>query len=255
MGLAGLRGKRAIVTGGARGIGLATAARLVEEGCRTLIVDLDQELVDAAVRELGAAAVGIAADVSTEAGVDSYMEAADRELGGVDLVHLNAGIEGRIALFAELDPTDFDKIQAVNVRGVYLGLRAALPPRRHEPPDAIVITASLAALRGELAFGAYVASKHAVVGLMRTAALEAAPRTRVNAVAPGSIQTRMMDAIAAARAPGQEDRFRDDIAHGIPLGRYGTPAEIAATVAWLLSEESSFVTGALLSVDGGVSIL
>lgn len=169
-------------------------------------------------------------------------------------MHLNAGIIGPMSTLASADPRAYDRVQAVNVRSVFLGLGRAMAAMRRG--GAIAVTASLAGQRGEAELAGYVASKHAVIGLTRSAAIEGGhDGIRVNAVAPGQIATDMMDAIATARAAGREDEFRAALAERVPLGRYGSPAEIASAVAWLLSEESSFVNGAVLNVDGGVSIL
>jgi 3alpha(or 20beta)-hydroxysteroid dehydrogenase len=247
-------GKVAVITGGAGGMGKATAARLLEEGARVVLVDREAEALEQVGRELGGV-MTVVADVAEETSVRGYVEQAVATHGAIDLFFNNAGIEGRVAPLTELTAADFDRVMAVNVRGVFLGLREVLRQMRRQPlGGAIVNTASMGGLKGGLNFSPYVASKHAVVGLTRSAALEGAPyRIRVNAVAPGHIDTRMARSIAEQASPADPGRAVEDRASRIPLGRYGRPEEVAELVVWLLSDEASYVSGAIVSIDAGLT--
>lgn len=245
----------AIVTGGAGGIGAAACRALAARGIGVLVVDRDgaaAEAVAAAIRADGGTAVAHAADVSDEAQVAGYVAAAREHLGSIDGFFNNAGIEGAIGN-VEAYPIDvFDQVIAVNLRGVWLGLRHVVPVMREQGRGAIVNTASQAGLRGVPGLSAYVASKHAVVGLSRGVALEVAGTgIRVNCLCPGPMDTRMMDAIHdTVRAAGGDP---SGFVERIPVGRYGRPTEAAALVAWLIDEGPEFLTGAELPVDGAMT--
>lgn len=245
----------AIITGGAGGIGAATAAALARRGIAALLVDRDGEAAERVAAELRAAggeAFAHAADVTDDAAVRGYVEDARARFATVAGLFANAGIEGAIGPVEEYPPDVFDRVLAVNVRGVFLALRHVVPVMRAQGGGAIVTTASQAGLRGVPGLAGYVASKHAVVGLTRGVALEVAGTgVRVNCLCPGPTDTRMMGAIeeTVRAAGGDPSGFVDRI----PVGRYGRPDEIAALVAWLIDEGPEFLTGAELPVDGGMT--
>lgn len=197
----GLEGKVAIVTGGAGGLGSAAARRLSEEGCRVVVVDRDGEGARKVAAELPGESAWVQADVALEEDVDEYLGAATQTFGKIDLHHINAGIPGSLAGFPDLDAAEFDRVMAVNVRGVFLGLRGAFRAyRRQRTAGSVVVTASIASLRGSADLIAYQTSKHAVLGLLRGAAMYGGPLgIRVNAVAPGIVPT---DLFSAGEAPG-----------------------------------------------------
>jgi 3alpha(or 20beta)-hydroxysteroid dehydrogenase len=246
-------GKAAVVTGAAAGFGLAVATRLASEGARVVLVDRAAEQLTAAARSIPAS-VPVIADVSQESDVDGYVARAVEELGRIDLFFNNAGIEGRMAPMTELSVDDFDRVWAVNARGVFMGLRAVLKVMKQQKSGAIVNTASMAGIRGAATFSPYVASKHAVVGLTRCAALEGAPfGIRVNGVAPGHIDTRMARDLTAQINPDDPGGVFEQTAAQVPLGRYGTAEEVANLAVWLLSDEASYLSGATHLIDGALN--
>jgi 3alpha(or 20beta)-hydroxysteroid dehydrogenase len=249
----GFEGQVAVITGAANGFGLAVAERLASEGARLVLVDRDESALAAAAEKLGGLAV--VADVSVEADVDGYVAAAVSAHGRIDLFFNNAGIEGRMAPMTELSVADFDRVWAVNARGVFMGLRAVLTVMKPQESGVIVNTASMAAIKGAATFSPYIASKHAVLGLTKSAALEGAPfGIRVNCVAPGHIDTRMARDLTAQIDPSDPDGVYRNVSNTVPLGkRYGTATEVANMVAWLLSSESEYVSGTIQLIDGGLN--
>ncbi len=259
-----LTGKVAIITGGSGGIGRAAARLFVQEGARVLLVDLDEAPLEEAVAAAGSdSASYVAADTTDPEQVQRYVQTAVERYGGVDILLANAGIEGRVLPIPEYPLDVFDRVLAVNVRGVWLGLKYAIPAMQQRGGGSIVITSSTAGLRGTAGTSAYTTSKHAVIGLMRSAALECAPlNIRVNTVNPAPIETRMMRSLEQQRAENAERSGDADAtpeqmkalgAGRIPLRRYGEPEEVARMMLFLASDESSFCTGGVYSVDGGVS--
>jgi NAD(P)-dependent dehydrogenase (short-subunit alcohol dehydrogenase family) len=249
-----LAGLVAVVTGAGSGIGRGSAVRLHAEGAAVVAVDIDGDAAERTVAELGGDAVAVRADVSDETAVDGYVEAAVAAFGRIDLHHLNAGIFGSFAALPDLAAADFDRVLAVNVRGQFLGLRAAFRRYREQGSrGAVVLTASIGSLSGSADLLAYQTSKHATVGLVRGAAVYGGPLgIRVNAVAPGIVPTDLF-AAAASNVGGKNDMERR--ASTTPLRRAGTPADIAAVTAFLLSPDSGYMTGQVVSVDGGASIV
>jgi 3alpha(or 20beta)-hydroxysteroid dehydrogenase len=247
--------KVAVVTGGAAGIGRATAERLIADGATVVLVDADLAQLEKTGAEIGASTL-ITADVSDEQAVRSYVAQSVAAHGRIDLFHNNAGIEGKFGVsIMDTDISDFDRLMAVNVRGVFLGLREVMRSMIETGGGgAIVVTASMGGLRGASGFSPYVTSKHAVVGLTRCAAHEGAPfGIRVNAVAPGHIDTRMARSLNEQARPEDPMGLYDERAETIPMKRYGTATEVANVVTFLLSDDAVYVTGAVSSIDAGLT--
>ena len=240
----------ALVTGAGSGIGRATARAFARGGYTTILADVDEDRGQEALAECeqqGATCRFVPCDVSEEASVHKLIAGIVSSFGRLDAAFNNAGIEGEIAPTADYSTSSFDRVIAINVRGVFLCLREELGQMsRQEEGGAIVNCASVAGLVGFPGIPAYVASKHAVVGLTRNAALEYAQHSiRVNAVCPGAIETPMLDRLMSTGVP------RETVVACEPVGRLGTPEEIAAAVTWLCSPAASFVTGHAFPVDGG----
>ena len=245
-------GKVAVVTGGGNGIGRAVSLGFARRGARVLVVDRDAEAGAAVAAEIGPSAVFRAADVTRAADVRDYVAAALDAFGAIDCFHNNAGVEGRVAPTAEYDEAVFDAVMGVNVKGVFLGLRHVLPVMIGQGRGAVVNTASVAGLVGTAGMPAYVASKHAVIGLTKVAAAEVGPKgIRVNAICPGPIDTRMVRDLARQVSPNNPESVEERYAASIPLRRYGTAEEVANLVLFLCSDLAGNVTGAQYVVDGG----
>jgi NAD(P)-dependent dehydrogenase (short-subunit alcohol dehydrogenase family) len=248
-------GKVVLITGAAGGIGRAAAVRFATEGARLGLVDRVREGLHetlAAVEKAGGAGLIVEADVTRSADVARYAAAVAERWGGVDCFFNNAGILGEVRALVDYPEEIFDRVLAVNVKGVWLGLKTVAPLLRARGGGVIVNTASIAGLRGSRNLVAYTASKHAVVGLTRTAALELAPdHIRVNAVCPSPIDTAMVRALEEGARPANRAAFHERLAGTIPLRRYGQPEEVAALVAFLCSADAGYLTGGIYTVDGG----
>ncbi len=248
-------GKVALVTGGANGIGRAAAQGFARGGARVVVVDRDEaggEGAAASIRQGGGDARFVAADVTRSADVQSYVQSALDAFGAIDCFFNNAGIEGKVVPTAEYDEAVFDAVIAVNLKGVFLGLRHVLPVMLRQGRGAIVNTASTAGLAGSPGLSAYVASKHGVLGLTRTAAGEVgASGVRVNAVCPGPTDTRMIQSLMEQSNPGDHEAAGARYRASIPLGRYATVDDVADVVLFLCSDMASSVTAAHYVVDGG----
>lgn len=247
--------RSALITGAGSGIGRAVALRLAAEGARVFLVDSDRPAVAetaALTGDVGPAADFTVADVRDAGAVERYVDQAASRLGQLDCFFNNAGVTGPIVSLTEYPVAAFDDVIAVNLRGVFLGLRQVMTVMREQQGGSIVNTSSVAGLTGHVGHAGYVASKHAVVGLTKVAAAEAASTPiRVNAVCPGPTDTAMIQQIETMKSPQDPSLERERITANIPAGRYGTARETAAAVAFLLSDDASYITGTTLVVDGG----
>ena len=247
--------KIVLVTGGGNGIGRTSALLFAEHGAAVVVVDNDAvAAADTArlITEQGGDALDVAADVSRSDQVQAYVVAALRKHDRIDCFFNNAGIEGQVAPTAEYDEDVFDSVMAVNVKGVFLGLRHVLPVMLKQGSGTVVNSASIAGLVGAPGMPAYVASKHAVIGLTKVTAGEVSGAgVRVNAVCPGPIETRMIQGLAEQINPSDPDTVHKGYHSNIPLGRYGQADEVANVVLFLCSDLASNITGAQYVVDGG----
>ena len=250
-----LADKVAVITGGAGGIGRGAAKLFAAEGANVLIADLTEDALEAALREIGSNRVSACvADVTKAEDNRRMFEVATERYGGVDIFLANAGTEGVVALIAESREEDFDRVIAVNVKGVWLGLKYAIPAMTARGGGSIVITSSVAGITPTPGIAPYGASKHAVIGLMRAAAREGAPMNiRVNTVNPAPVDTGMMRRLEASRSPDDPEGAREQITSTIPLGRYAQPVDIANVMLFLASDDAAFVTGGIYKADGGSS--
>jgi NAD(P)-dependent dehydrogenase (short-subunit alcohol dehydrogenase family) len=245
-----LEGKVVLVTGGGSGIGRATALLLAKQGAKVMIADYVPEgalKTVAMIKESGGTADCLVADVSVTKQVEMTVAKTVETYGRIDGAFNNAGIEGKMAGTIDTSEENFDRTIAINLKGVWLCMKYEIPQMLKQGGGAIVNTASIAGLVGFEGLPAYNASKHGVVGLTKTAALEFAQKNiRVNCVCPGVIQTPMV-----ARLMDGGGMNENDMRAGEPVGRFGQPQEIGEGVLWLLSDASSFVTGHSLVIDGG----
>lgn len=249
-----LENKVAIITGGAGLIGFTTAKEIASQGAKVLLVDMNEEGLKKKVDEAknsGYEMSYIVADVTKSDEVKAYVDKAIEEYGKIDLFFNNAGIEGEFNVTEDYSEEVFDKVMAVNVKGVFLGLKYVIPII--EDGGSIVITSSIAGLIGVPGMIGYHASKHATVGLMRTAAKEVAGRKiRINTVHPGFVDSPMMNNIESMINPEDSSEAENNLLQLVPLGRYAKPQDVSKLVAFLFSDDAQYITGSRFVTDGGV---
>ena len=246
-------GKVALVTGAASGMGLATAQAFAEAGANVVLADFRQEAVEAEVQKLTSAgykAIAVRCDVSDDAQIEQMVERTVSAFGRLDAAFNNAGVMARIVPTADSTREEWDRVININLRGVWSCMKYELRQMEKQGSGAIVNNASVGALTGNPGIGSYIASKHGVIGLTRTAALEYVKKgIRVNAVNPGLIDTQIARDVVAGDAHAYTEMEKNT-----PIGRAGRPEEIASAVLWLCSPGASYVVGHGLTVDGGLTV-
>lgn len=243
-------GKVALVTGAAAGIGRASALAFAREGAKVVVADVNVESGEETVtlcRAQNTDAIFVRCDVSQNSEVEQLIATAIDMFGRIDFAHNNAGIEGVQAMLVDYPEEVWDRVIDINLKGVWLCMKHEIRQMLQQGGGSIVNTSSVAGLSGSRGVSAYVASKHGIVGVTKAAALEyARSGIRINAVCPGTIHTAMID-----RFTQGDPQLLAQFAEGEPIGRLGSPEEVANAVVWLCSDKASFVTGATLAVDGG----
>ncbi|TLP71127.1 SDR family NAD(P)-dependent oxidoreductase [Maribacter sp. ACAM166] len=247
-----LKDKVAIITGGMGGIGLATAALFMNEGAKVVLVDSNKAAIEKSKAELQDKSLSFChADVSKKEDTIKFLNHTLEAFGKIDIFFANAGIEGVSKSIEEYPELVFDQVIAVNLKGVWLGCQYIIP--KMEQGGSVIITSSVAGLKGFPGLGAYVATKHAVVGIMKVAAAENASRKiRVNTIHPGPVDNEMMRRIETDMSPDSPTEVMKGFEAAVPLGRYATSKEVGEMTLFLASDESKYITGCTHLVDGGM---
>ena len=246
-------GKVALITGAAAGMGLATARAFAQAGAKVVLADVNEDAISSAASELTAAgytAIAVQCDVSDDGQIEALVARTVAEFGRLDCAFNNAGVMAKIAPTAEGDRAEWERVIGVNLRGVWTSMKYELQQMAKQGSGAIVNNASVGALTGNPGIAPYIASKHGVVGLTRSAALEYVTQgIRVNAVNPGVIDTQV-----ARDVVNNDEAAYKEMLKAVPLGRAGRPEEIDATVLWLCSPGASYIVGQAITVDGGMTV-
>ena len=249
-----LEGKIALITGATGGIGEATSKRFLEEGASVMLVGRSEQKLKETRQRLAyfENVAYFVADTTDESAMAAAFEATVKIFGGLDVVLANAGISGEFAPIENIKLKDFETVLRTNVIGVWLTMKYAVEPMKKQGGGSIIAISSTSGMVGAQTMSPYIASKHAVVGLVKTAALElAASNIRVNAIGPGSIDNRMMRRLETHFSPDDPSSWQDYISYNIPMGRYGTNEEVANLALFLASDESTYCTGGIHMIDGG----
>ncbi len=243
-----------IITGGSGGIGTSAAKMFVNEGAKVMLVDINEEALKDTIKEIGENnSAFVVADVSDEQQVQKYVDETIKKFGKIDIFLNNAGVEGKVLPLDEYPLDEFHKVIDINVKGAYYGLRHVFPHMKKNG-GSIIITSSVAGIAGTPNVLPYVTSKHAVNGMMKSAALEGAPhKIRVNAINPSPVDNRMMRSLEEGFAPGEAENAKSNFEQSIPLGRYATNEEVAKLLLFLAGDDSEFITGTINPIDGGMT--
>lgn len=250
-------GKVVLITGGAGGIGLASAKKFASEGAKLALVDMNQEVVDKAAKEIeNAEVITFSADVTNEEDVEKFVKGTKDHYGRIDVFLNNAGVNGKTEDLIDITKDNIEQVFAVNVFGVFYGLKHVLRVMKEQKNGSVINMGSIGSWLGSPSMSPYVASKHAVAGITKSAALEAAEYgVRVNAVAPHAVETEMMRRIEANRNPEEAAASKEAVTSTIPLGRYAQPEEIADLILYLGSDKASYISGTFHRIDGGAAAL
>ncbi|GAA4844182.1 SDR family oxidoreductase [Paenibacillus vulneris] len=245
----------AVITGAGSGIGRASSLKLAQNGAKVILVDYNKEAGEETlklVQEQGGEGIFVQANVAKSEDVQYYVNEAVKTYGRIDIFFNNAGIIQKFSMLSDTDEAEFDRILAVNVKGVFLGLKYVLKVMESQGSGTIINTASTAGIRSEHSAGVYSASKHAVIGLTKSAALEYVKKgIRVNAICPGGVKTALTDSVPVTM---QQTGYVPEEVSNMRMGRFAQPEEIAGMVAFLASPESSYMTGSIVLVDGGLTL-
>ncbi|MGE7023610.1 SDR family NAD(P)-dependent oxidoreductase [Solibacillus cecembensis] len=245
--------KVVLITGAAGGIGKETARLFAKQGAKLSLVDMDAQALELLVMELELEDYLLqTADVTNEEQVKDFVQQTKVKYGKIDVFFNNAGIEGKVASIIETTAEDLDKVLNVNIKGVFYGLKHVMATMMEQKFGSIINTSSITGLKGSPGLAPYSASKHAVLGLTKTAAIESAGMgIRVNAICPGYVETRMMQAIEQGRGPEHVNAMRERALSKVPMNRYAQSHEIAELVLFLASDKASYITGSHYVIDGG----
>ena len=249
-----LENRTALITGATGGIGAATVRRFLDEGANVAMLGRSADKLTALRESLDADGriIACVADAADESAIEAAVANTFESFGRLDVLFANAGTEGSAKPLDELTVGEFDDVYRTNVVGVWLAIKHCSRPMKEAGSGSVIVTASIAGVAGFAGLSAYVASKHAVCGLVRTAAIELGPdNIRVNAIAPGPVDNRMIHAIEAQLSPDSPDAVREKMYATTPLGRYATNEEVASLAVYLASDESGYCSGGIHMIDGG----
>lgn len=246
-------GSVVLITGAAGGIGKETVRLFAEQGAKLSLVDRNLEGLESLAKELELKDYLLqAADVTSEEQVQLFVTRTKEQFGKIDVFFNNAGIEGKVAPIIETTEENLDQVFNVNIKGVFFGLKHVIAAMVEQQSGSIINTSSITGLKGSPGLSPYSASKHAVLGLTKTAAIEVAEKgVRVNAICPGYVETRMMQSIEQGRGPELAKQMRERALSKVPMNRYAQSSEIAELVLFLASEKAAFITGSNYVIDGG----